>query len=79
MIEAYQNGSLFDKNYIFAEYAQMLGSSLSSKEQLAATAMRFGGMAAAGAAALTGNAWAAAPIINATEAIITPLEYAGAV
>lgn len=78
MIEAYQNGSMFDPNYAFSEYAQMLGSSLSSTEQLIASGIKMGSFAAAGAAALTGNAWAAPGIINIASLATTPLEYAGA-
>lgn len=79
LIEAYQNGDLLDKNYIFAEYAQMLGSSMSSKEQIAATGIRFAGTVASLGAAATGQAWLAPWIINATEIGLTPLDYAGAV
>lgn len=78
LIEAYQNGDLFDKNYIFAEYAQMFGTSISSRAQLAATGARMAAFAGAGAAALTGNAWIAPWLINATELGVTGLDYAGA-
>lgn len=79
LVEAYQNGDLLDPNYIFAEYAQMFGSSMSSKEQLAATGIRMASFAGSVAAGATGNAWLAPWILNATEIGLTPLDYAGAV
>lgn len=78
LIEAYQNGSMFDLNYIFSEYAQMFGYSMSSPAQIAATGIRFGALVGAGAAVATGNAWAAAPLMNITEIGLTPLDIAGA-
>ena len=79
LIEAYQNGRLFDPMYAFSEYAQMLGSSMSSTEQLIASGVRAATTAAAFGAAATGQAWAAPVILNASELALTPLDYAGAI
>lgn len=79
LIEAYQNGDMFDPMYAFSEYAQMLGSSMSSKEQLIASGVRAASMVGAFAAAATGHAWATPYILNATELALTPLDYAGAI